>query len=951
MDRVASPTVRPSVPLWAIGVAVGLLAIGLGLPVGPTRPTAQGAASVVGGAAGSDAAPSLATGACPGSTVPGVYAASLGVEGSGAPAPSIANVNLSVEYYYTWNYSPSHGPSTLSCLRGGSTNVTGPSGTTTLGAPVPSTTCGSGGCSYYRGPYGPVSFSDPSGNPPGYFLTWVRTGSSMVMEFVEALSLLSLAPYGRSVVSVFAPTPIHGLPESGNGGPSPANLSYDWHLRGSGWVADGSWGMPTLTVTASPGAGPGSVALWTNGSYNGTAVSAGPVVLDLSAVATAISSGSVDPTSLDAEERTAMSVTGTGAAGYPYTAQFLPGLGEPPTNASCASTVVVGGILDLTCSATVTYAAPGLAQPSVNLTNGFSTASAALPTVTVAPALAVAISPASGQTYLNATTPLTVSAASGSGTPPYGPACLSTGDGRSYCSNRTGGPWTFDVTWGEAGTFGGVASVVDTAGVNRSVGFSIQVVDRPALDGILASSAVVDVGQNITLSSYVHGGAFPVSYWWNDSDPVGTVYAGAVQRSAPIVLRYSPTIGGLHNLTLTVLDSLGTRSSQLVRVVAHLGAPVWITTFGALPGASDPAGDPWGLSLVSVNGAGEPVPFDLTGESLSFSFVGGSPGGLTWVNDSLGSTAFDRGGNQSRFSLAVPPAAWSGGVLNVSVTPTRIGTLLVQLSGPLPIQGALSGRLSVRVTPDTGHLRLDHPRLENPGSRANSTLYRISDRFGNGAPGVSIIVRAVFGSTVLLSNPATEGNASSTVVWVNFSAPTDSSGTVHVEFAGPNGTYELLGPIEVPAAAAALALPWWLAGLGVVVLALGLGGYGYRRRRTLAALSRADPEVGEEELRRLAEGRAHVFSRARTDRPTELPELARGFPGAAPSGAELAEWVGSLVSEGALRAVVGPDGRPGFVRVPEPAAPRTLRIDVDPAVRDAALAAREESESPTDPPR
>ncbi|MCI4370164.1 MAG: hypothetical protein L3J81_02395, partial [Thermoplasmata archaeon] len=91
----------------------------------------------------------------------------------------------------------------------------------------------------------------------------------------------------------------------------------------------------------------------------------------------------------------------------------------------------------------------------------------------------------------------------------------------------------------------------------------------------------------------------------------------------------------------------------------------------------------------------------------------------------------------------------------------------------------------------------------------------------------------------------------------------------------------------------------------------------------------------------LAEGRSHVLSRLAYDRETDLEGVAAGFPGAPPDAAELAEWVGTLVTEGLVRPSVGSDGRPRF-RLAHPE-DRSVgpRVEVDPLALDAALARRD----------
>ncbi|MCI4362621.1 MAG: hypothetical protein L3J77_05475, partial [Thermoplasmata archaeon] len=78
--------------------------------------------------------------------------------------------------------------------------------------------------------------------------------------------------------------------------------------------------------------------------------------------------------------------------------------------------------------------------------------------------------------------------------------------------------------------------------------------------------------------------------------------------------------------------------------------------------------------------------------------------------------------------------------------------------------------------------------------------------------------------------------------------------------------------------------------------------------------------------------------------------VADGFPGPAPDAAELAEWVGTLVTEGLVQPSVGPDGRPRFRLASPDRRPTGPRVEVDPVALDAALARRDlDAEEPADP--
>ena len=102
------------------------------------------------------------------------------------------------------------------------------------------------------------------------------------------------------------------------------------------------------------------------------------------------------------------------------------------------------------------------------------------------------------------------------------------------------------------------------------------------------------------------------------------------------------------------------------------------------------------------------------------------------------------------------------------------------------------------------------------------------------------------------------------------------------------------------------------------------------------------PRSEEEELRRLAEGRAEVVEILRARSTADLDAVRSAWHGDAPAGDELGEWLASLVADGTLTAASGPAGRPEYALAPpRPAEPRVV---VDPEALARAVARREAAE-------
>jgi hypothetical protein len=308
--------------------------------------------------------------------------------------------------------------------------------------------------------------------------------------------------------------------------------------------------------------------------------------------------------------------------------------------------------------------------------------------------------------------------------------------------------------------------------------------------------------------------------------------------------------------------------------------------------------------------------------------------GTVWVNSSQGPAAPDAQGG-----YPLPSTDWSSGTLNLSVAASGAGACPLQFGGPPSVAGA---NVTLDISSDAHHVLLVSPRLSSTGPGRSATLYSLVDRFGNPQMSGFVEVRSVFpGGVNELDSPVRAGPSGGSV-WVNFTSTGPGAGTGYVisEF-----NQSLLGPLEIPAPPAPSTFSSAeLAGLGLVGLIALVGGVVLvaRRRRPLpSGTGSDDPEDPDEPLRRLAEGRSHVLSRLSYDRDTDLDSVAAGFPGQPPDAAELAEWVGTLVTEGLVRPMVGPDGRPRFrLANPETPAPGP-RVEIDPLALDAALARRD----------
>ena len=312
-----------------------------------------------------------------------------------------------------------------------------------------------------------------------------------------------------------------------------------------------------------------------------------------------------------------------------------------------------------------------------------------------------------------------------------------------------------------------------------------------------------------------------------------------------------------------------------------------------------------------------------------------------WVNSSA-TGALARSANGT---FTVPSPDWDAGRLRLSVDLGWAAPVSIALVGSfLPSEPA---PIALVALPDVDHLVLSDPSWSNRSTNVSwstSVLWHVRDRFGDPAWGATLLVELSTASGVLQTFvPVVGSTGGGTVARVNASAPNGTAATLTIQDAA--GTV-LFGPVGLPTSSAGApgpsAGPLPTAALAAVAL-LGVGGftgigallYGGRAKPSPAAVE------AEEELRRLAEGRATVVEIVREGGALSLAEIeARWEPPPAPPA--VADWVASLVTDGTLVASMAEGGRARFaVALPPPAEPRVTldeqALEEGIARRDAAV--------------
>ncbi len=911
-------------PRREVVLALGAVALlGLGMFAIPNFAPATGAREA-------PTVPSATSAGCVRPLPPSGVSGSLALEGG----PLGPNATAGVELAYTYSVPVTvlaSGKVTYSCLTLSNSTVTGANGTFAFIPPTPASTCGNASsassCVAYGAPDAPVRLTVPH-PPAGYGVSVEGHYASISVVLVCELTSVTLNPVGPTVTTTpGAETPFVASAWAANGTPSPLAVTYRWDLRGTGWSFDGPIDGPAVALLAVQGASAATLSVLSAASVGATVLAPPAVSVAVVAVPTTIQGAETDRTTLDVGDRLAVNVTAWGAAGFPYAAYVDPGLGQPTVGAPCTVVPSGTGTILATCEASVTYPAAGTAQPSVNVTNGYSSASWRLPDLTVEPPPSISVSPAAPEGYAGAPLPITLVAANGTGTAPYSGACLAPGPGPVLCEPGPGPRWTFRPTYPDVGNYTARAWALDADGTNASLSVPVVVVAPLAVGPLNVSPQDVTAGTPVRLEANVTGGVLPARYWWNVSSAPGPLSTGELVAAGALAVTLVPALAGALEVRLTVVDDLGTVTTA-DRLLEVGPAPASLVVARATP-PGDPVtvGTPVALSWQAFDVSGAPDrTFGATGE-LVLSSAAGAP--IAWANASgVGPLSSLEGGG-----FGVPAAAWIDGMLNVTLVVATAGTFTVRLaSASLP--AAVPGE-NLTTTADRLHVRLFDPVAGPSDARASSTFWHLEDRFGNPAPGAVLSVDLVAGGrrTVELvgATPLPGGGSG---VWINYSVP----GTAAAEVSVVDGAGEvLLGPLEVPATppargpsasvvALAAAAPLGLAGMAAVVVA--------RRRRR-----RRSSEPGEEDLRRFAEGRDRVVELVGRLGPVDLAAL-EGAWAPPPPPPELADWIASLVADGTLGATLGPDGRARFRLASGPAG--APRVTLDPEAFEDGLRRRDE---------
>ena len=904
----------------ALGVAFGVLLAGAFVGGSP----ATGAAPI-----GPHVSP------CTGAPASTGLAGTFTVEGGPLPANATAGVNLTVTFdSLQSDYVRSSGEFlSAACASVEETVTSAGNGTFSATLTPPANDCGGTGstvCSSDVGVYGPVSVSPAVSSPPGYRTSVTRPNGTSRVAWVADLASLDLTPsVSTPAFSSGAPTTFVATAEMGNGSATPVVPEFAWSLNAPGWAIATTNG--SATVTAEPGAAPAQLHVLASIPVGPFGNESAAATANLTAFATTVASGELTSTALDAGGSVNGTLRAVGAAGYSYRATFLPGLGLDPVSSRCASTPGPAGAVDLTCAANLTYPDAGTAQPTANVSNGFSTGSWTFPAVTVAPPPALSLTPSAPDAYTGAAFPVDLTVASGTGVGPYAEACLDDGVGVTVCQSGPGPSWRFTPSYATPGAYRLEAWAIDADGTNRSVSLTCPVVAPPRVASLDVTTPSPSAGGLVDLMGTLSGGALPLHYWWNLSGVNESTVSGVANSDGPVSLDFVPAAAGVIEVSLAVADALGTPGETSIAFVVAPAPVAEVETTSALPSNPVVVGTAIPLSWESVDRAGAAVLNFSTPALLELRNADGAAV-AGWVN----STALGPLSAVGAGEFGVPASAWVGGALRLTVAAGVAGGLWVSLAGAgLP---NLPAAVPVDVAPDLDHLALYAPVVVQPGTRSNSTFWLVHDHFGDPVPGAEITVetRSAVG-VVERVRPAVLVNGT-TGVWVNYSAPDAGAATVLVlDSAGE----VLLGPIAVPALAGAYApSPSEIA----VAAAVPAGAVGVVLSAVVRRRRRPDPD-GEASLQRFAEGEGQVTALLRRLGESDLAGLEAAWdPPPAPS--ELADWVAALVADGTLTASMG-DDRVARFRI-APSGPPSAQVTVDPSLLDAALARRDADLEETD---
>jgi hypothetical protein len=863
------------------------------------------------------------SGACAGALLDHDYNGSVGIENS----TFIPVMPLNYSYMAEVASSVNGGlPYAYACVEQTGSVRPAPSGAfnfSVLPTPVPVCTSlpdGTEFCNTTTGPYVGLNLTAAPPYPTGLEPLVTRNGSDFRVEYYRDLAAVTLTPSSLpGPVSAGATEPFRALPVSALGSPSPVAPSYQWTIDGTGWSVRSAPNGSVANVTSTATAGPGTLSVVASlATASGMAITP-PASVSLLAVPTTIVSGVLDRTAVDEGQPVAFAVNGTGAPGYNYTATLEPGLGLPSARGDCTATTSVGEPTALSCGIEYAYAASGVAEPALLLSNGASTATYLFPNVTVERSPVVEFTAGSVAGYVGAVVALEVAGENGTGTTPYGLACLTNGTGPVTCQRGPGPAWTFATMYDRVGTYLARAWILDAAGVNASASTDVRISNHLSVV-LVAPGGPVAGGSATSLSATIDGGALPARAWWNVTGAAAPFAVENVSTDGTLSATFLPLGPGPVTVTLSVVDGLGSREVANETFTVSAGPATAIVPAVVSPLPADVAGVAFPVAWQAQDAEGQAVPTFSSAAEVTLVLAGTGADVPGWVNASeVGPLSSPLPG-----WFDVPPTAWSNGSLDLTVAATLAGAVEVGLT--LANGDPLSApSVTATVMPDVDHLRLLDPSVALASARSGATLWRVSDRFGNPAPGAEIVVTESFdGSTTATLSPVTIGADGATVAWVNFTAPGSVAGTVTVrDLAGDL----LLPPIAVPAGAPGFPIGLPLAVLVPASAVAVVTGTMRRARRRATPVPTGATEV-DLELRRLAEGRAMAVDIVRAAGSIDLEGLAaRWGPGPAP--ADLPDWVASLLTDGTLGATFGDDGVARFCVTPEREVPPQVTVDLE----------------------
>lgn len=505
-------------------------------------------------------------GACLGSAVPNPALGTLVLDGNSTPLPSVVGVSVQVDYFYT-EVVHAGNTTTYSCIPTVAHGTTTAGGNFSVTLAIPTNSCPPNNvCKLYSGPYGPLGFATPG--PPAGFVEQDPTGggSPGTIHWDANLSEAQINVTGTVVVSTGAPVPFSASASSALGTPAPGALAYNWSLAGLEWGISSQRG-PNVTVVGTDSGWTGSLSVTVSAQYGPTTESVQSPVTSLVPVATRLLSAIASPSPVDPGVPVTFDLTGSGAAGYSYSATVDPGLDAGSATGACASSRSPNGTANLTCQVQAVYPAAGTAFPTATISNGYSSAQFSLSAVAVHPVEEVTLSAPSLVTYPNRTIALTVNVTNGTGSAPYGPACLSvSGLPGLVCQFQNATTWVFDIRFTTVGQYELRASVVDRFGQNVTSSAVAVVVPLLTARANGSSSLILYANQTTALSVIVTGGALPLITWWNLSGSSGTVCWGVLASDGIISCPFPTSQPGHANLTVTLRDSLGSEATVLFRL-------------------------------------------------------------------------------------------------------------------------------------------------------------------------------------------------------------------------------------------------------------------------------------------------------------------------------------------------------------------------------------------------